>query len=1059
MNKCRFTLLTLGALLLITKISAQTITSNTIGYVEKVATVNFLDIANYEKAHPKPLVRKLPFDEGEEIGDRPFRPAVDPSTIRMYNPGANGAETPHTAYLPASPNPADTFLAKVSDGTSIPPDTHGAVDSMYAVTAINTSITIENRYTHAVVSSVTLDGFWSSMETTASGGHGAGAYDPRVHYDPHYKRWIMMTDAYGQTTYSQIFIAVSATSSPTGAWHMYRLNVAGAGGIWLDFPCVGFNNRWIGISGNFFTTAGSFTNDVLYVLDYVSMMAGGTLSYGTLTPPGSSFTICPALTYDVAENNMFCVENYNGGAGQLKLYKITGNIGALTLTSVATPSSTTHWQQSNGSGNDFVPQRGGGTTYLLQANDDRINNFVQRNNKLWCAHTAFLPATGTPTRVSAMWWQMDTTGVPAQVGLIDDPTGTNYYWFPTIAPNNSDDALIGFATSSTAIYPSCGYALHLHTDAVSTWRPVFTYRHGQKTYFQNFGGGQDRWGDYSATCIDPVNNLDFWTLQECVPASSPAAPNSLFDTWWAHVVVCTPLSTVPTPATITLNPCTGTIAPYSVDTVAGATSYVWTVTGTGWSGSSTTDSINLTVGTGVATITVAPANSCATGTGVYTFTITPSPLAVETLTVSPSPLCVGTSTALFTTTATGSTTSYSWTVSGTGWSGSSSTSSLSATVGTGPGVITVTGTNGCGAGPAASMTVTPSSGPATPGPITPPATICGTSTGTFSVPLDATVTNYTWTVLGTGWSGSSSTNSVSVTIGTGIGTIIVNATDGCGTSANDTLAISASAGPAAPTAITTATSPLCSYSTVVFTTPVVVGATSYIWTVSGTGWSGSSTTNSINVTVGTGIGIITVTAVNACGNSATYTLSGIIPVITPTATFTESTHVTTAGANVICTYTGIAPAGTTYLWGFSGGAVYSPGLTSPGPITVHWPTPGTYTVTLTVSDGGCDSTITDTVHVNVGVGVAQLNVKSFDATIMPNPNDGSFDIVFDQQITNPISVKISDMEGRSVYSNEFGSTNDSKLSIITNNLPAGNYNATIYVDGAIVTRKLTISRR
>lgn len=1053
----RIVLVALG-FFLASKVSAQTGTTTDVGRIEKGGEVNFTELSNYAKAHPQHRTRVYPFDEGEESGVRPAPVPVDPSLIRLYDPAAHGAERNHSAYLPVSPTPTDTFLAKVSNGMNIPPDTHGAVDSLYAITAINTSITIENRYTHAVVSSVPLDGtggFWTSVMS-----HGPGAFDPRVHYDPHYKRWIMVCDAYGQSSNSQIMIAVSSTSNPTGAWHLYKLVVGSAPGNWLDFPCVGFNKRWVAVSGNFFNSGGGYTSDKIYVFDYAALMAGGTLTYQGLTPAGISFTICPAQTFDTTEVNMFCLENYDGSTGKLKLSKITGTtVGSLTLTGLTYPTSTTHWQQSNGTGDDFVPQLGGGTSYLLQANDDRVNNVYQRNNKLWCAYTAFLPAGGTPTRVSAMWWQVDTTGTVNQVGLVDDPTGANYYWFPSIAVNDSNDALIGFATSSTAIHPSCGYALHIHTDGANTWRPVYTYRHGQKVYFQNFStsvstpGYQDRWGDYSGTCIDPVNNHDFWTLQESVPSSSPAPPNSLWDTWWAHVTLCTPLSAVPTPSVIPTSPCTGTVATYSVDTVAGATSYLWTVTGTGWSGSSTTNSINFTVGSGVAVITVTPVNSCSPGTGVYTFTITPSPVPVETLTVSPSPLCAGTLSALFTATATGGPTSYSWTVLGTGWSGSSTTSTLSATVGTGTGTIIVNGTNGCGVGPNDTLIITPSSGPVL-GAITPPALICATSTGTFSVAPAVGATGYSWTILGTGWSGSSTTNTVSATIGTGTGTIIVNATDGCGTGPNDTLVVTASTGPGTASAITTSSS-LCSGNTAIFTTAALPGATSYIWTVTGTGWSGSSTTNTISVIVGTGVATITVTPVNTCGNGTPYVLNSIVPTITPTATFVESTHVTTINTIDTITYTGITPPGSTYTWNYGGGIGLPGGSVAQ---TVYWTTAGTYTVTLTVDNGGCTATYWDTVHVNSNLAVQQVNVNTFEANIIPNPNDGSFDIVFDQPIVHPVSVKISDVEGRTVYSNEFGATNNNKLAIVTDHLAAGNYYATIYVDGAIVTRKVTISR-
>jgi len=959
--------------------SAQTVTSNTVGYIHKGADVNFMKIAEYEKTHPKPAVRKLPFDEAEESGAHPPHPLADPALVHLYVPETNGAENPHFAYLPVSPTPADTFLGKTSNFTSIPPDTHGAVDSLYAVTAINSSVTIENRYTHAVVSSVTIDAFWASMETHGTSG---AAYDPRVHYDPYYKRWIMVADCYGQSANSQIMIAVSATGNPTGSWHMYALPVGSSSGTgqWLDFPCVGFNNRWIAVSGNFFqvTGTGSFISDVLYVFDYASLMSGAAMgAYGTLTP-SNSFCICPAQTLDPAESNMFCLESWNPNAGQLQLYKISGSIGSLTLGVVGNPSTSNHWQQSN-NGDDFVPQLGGSTSYLLQANDDRINNVYQRNGKIWCAHTAFLPATGTPTRVSALWWQIDSNATPAQVGLIDDNTGVNYYWFPSVAVNANDDALIGFATSSLNIHPSCGYSLHLHTDAASSWRPIYTYRHGQQIYFQTFGavsvstpGYQDRWGDYSGTCVDPINNLDFFTIQESVPNYTGGIANSIWDTWWAHVRVC---GTVAAPATVAspATQCQGTSAWYSAAAVAGATGYTWTVSGTGWTytTSAATDSIDLTASTsaGTVVVTVAANDSCGPGPA-YSFTVTPQAIPNEVIT-TPDSICVGATSAVFNATATGSPTSYNWSVVGTGWSGSSTTSSLTATIGTGTGLI------------------------------------------------------------------------------------IVNAVNGCGTGPNDTLSVTPGTAPGAATAINSTASVYCIGSTDVLTTPAVSGATSYIWSVTGTGWSGTSTTNSINVTIGTGTGTITVTPVNACGDGTPYTLTGIVPVTAPIPTFSESTTITNVNDTVYITYLGSVTSGSTFTWTFNTG-IGAPG-TGSGVQTVYWTTPGTYTVTLTVDNGGCVGTYTDTVQVDPATSVQKVAaVPTFNANIIPNPNDGSFNIIFDQPATRPVSVKISDMEGHTVYSNDFGAINGTKLPIVTEHLASGNYNATIFVDGASITKQVTI---
>jgi uncharacterized protein (TIGR03437 family) len=60
--------------------------------------------------------------------------------------------------------------------------------------------------------------------------------------------------------------------------------------------------------------------------------------------------------------------------------------------------------------------------------------------------------------------------------------------------------------------------------------------------------GSNRWGDYSSTVVDPVDDLAFWTLQEYA-ATPPATRTGAFGTWWAQV-------TAPSSAT----PCTYTVA-------------------------------------------------------------------------------------------------------------------------------------------------------------------------------------------------------------------------------------------------------------------------------------------------------------------------------------------------------------------------------------------------------------------------------------------------------------------------------------------------------------------
>jgi hypothetical protein len=72
---------------------------------------------------------------------------------------------------------------------------------------------------------------------------------------------------------------------------------------------------------------------------------------------------------------------------------------------------------------------------------------------------------------------------------------------------------------------------------------------GEASYFKDFGSGRNRWGDYSATVVDPLNDQDMWTLQEY--AASPKGSSDQWGTWWGMVSLAQPPDGV---LEITVNP-------------------------------------------------------------------------------------------------------------------------------------------------------------------------------------------------------------------------------------------------------------------------------------------------------------------------------------------------------------------------------------------------------------------------------------------------------------------------------------------------------------------------
>lgn len=234
-------------------------------------------------------------------------------------------------------------------------------------------------------------------------------------------------------------------------------------------------------------------------------------------------------------------------------------------------------------------------------------------------------------------------------------------------------------------------------------------------------------------------------------------------------------------------------------------------------------------------------------------------------------LCTGGGSQTYSVTNDASASSYTWNLPA-GWTGSSTTNSITVTPSSNGGTLGVYATNSCGNSTPRFLTITMGDILSQPTTISGSSNIC-TGSGTeetYSVTNDPNASSYTWT-LPNGWTGTSTTNSIDITTGTSGGTISVVANNNCGTSPARTLNVTVGETPAQPSAIT-ASSPICSNSLGSFSVTDDPSATNYTWTLPN-GWFGSSNTNSLNASVGTTSGTVSVVANNSCGTSPASTLN------------------------------------------------------------------------------------------------------------------------------------------------------------------------------------------
>ena len=496
--------------------------AGTRGSASRTAVVNLTQMARQERLAPPAKQALAVENEFDELDAVPRSKPV-PAGANAPSDGMT-AEALATPLAP-SPAPANNFQALGDDNTRIPPDTHAAVGPNHLMVTLNSQVRIQTK-AGATLSTVSLNGFWATF------GH-TNVFDPRAVYDPFAGRWIFIALADYSTPTSSLLVGVSQTGDPTGNWNLYENDIDSANLIYADYPNLGFNKDWIVVTTDTFRISDSgFVAARLYTFGKANLYAGGSGAF-TLFQDTTGSSQVPAVTYDNTAATMYIVENWNGsqgGSGFLRLSTISGAVGSESYTpGIAFPSTPNPWDSLPPSLN-WAPQLG--SAQRIRDGDAVVQNMVYRNGSLWCAQTVFLPAGGSPTRSAVQWWQLSTAGAIQQRGRIDDPSGNVYYSFPSIAVNSRNDVVIGFSRFSLSFYAGGGYAVRAAGDPANTLRDVGVLKAGEAPYFKTNGNGKNKWGDFSATVIDPANDIDVWTIQEY--AATPSGGVDRWGTWWGR---------------------------------------------------------------------------------------------------------------------------------------------------------------------------------------------------------------------------------------------------------------------------------------------------------------------------------------------------------------------------------------------------------------------------------------------------------------------------------------------------------------------------------------------
>lgn len=586
-----------------------------------------------------------------------------------------------------------------------------------------------------------------------------------------------------------------------------------------------------------------------------------TPPYGAWIEQASGFsTASRGINHiDIVDANTVWAVAYDGSGGGANVQQFTkttdggntwtpGNINVqnsnLGISMISAYDATTAWLAAypTGSGQTggIWKTTNGGTTWTRQ-NTATFNNASSFTNVVhfWNANEGFCqgdPINGdfelyTTTNGGTTWTQVAGANIP-------NPLNANEFGYTRqieVVGNN-----VWFSTSQGRIYHSADKGL--------TWN-VFT------TPVADFGG---------AVVSNSSANFSFSSATDGIIVTSTGVVYRTTNggTSWSTVTT------------------SGTVYTNGLCYIEGTSTVFTTGAGSGVSGSSySTD--NGTTWTNIDTEQhlyvefTNPSigwsgwfNTDAVTAGMWKWNNLSSPLDADFSASAPN-VCTNAPVTFTDLTTGGTPTSWSWTFPG-GTPGTSTLQNPTVTYAS-PGTYDVTLTVSDGINQTTytqTAVVTAISPAATPGTISGNASLCENETAVYSVPNVSGVV-YNWT-LPAGWSGSSSTNSITATAGTTGGTISVTAENVCGNSAASTLVVSINAG--APTANFTSSNTANSFSF----TSTSTNATGWSWDF-GDGGS-SSSENPSYVYTANGTYTVTLIASNGCGSDTitqTVTVTGV----------------------------------------------------------------------------------------------------------------------------------------------------------------------------------------
>jgi hypothetical protein len=474
-----------------------------------------------------PRAPQYGFHEANPVDRIPMRPAASVVDRVEQNTAGSSANYLIGINVLGLGNGFPGFTMRVA-----PPDTDMAVGDTQIIEYVNLSWEVFDKSGNPLIGPFDGNSLWASgIPGSLCALHDSG--DPIVQWDRVAHRWLLFQNVF-VSPYAMC-IAVSTSADATGNYYVYQFSVPGNG--FPDYHKIGvWPTGYFQANNNFGVNKSGFVGSQICAYNRVKLLAGDasaeqqcvqlSLNDYSLLPGDVDSPTPPPAGQD---------EFFIGGVGRvdtshLSVYSyhvdfanpsnsfVTGNNNSQLLSIVGfTPAC---YSQLVTWGGNCVPQKG--ISDLLNSLGDRsMNRFAYYND------TSFFPTpkqhwyvnfdvAATGGQIGVRWMEFATPQTvvsPTALTILQQGTyapDTNWRWMGSVARDQNNDVLVGYSASGSNMYPSIFIAGRTPADTLGTLENEVAVVNGTGSQ----QGSYNRWGDYSAMRIDPVDNCTFWYTTE-----------------------------------------------------------------------------------------------------------------------------------------------------------------------------------------------------------------------------------------------------------------------------------------------------------------------------------------------------------------------------------------------------------------------------------------------------------------------------------------------------------------------------------------------------------------